>query len=355
MRSIIYRVAGNNMTGRAVNIADISCFIIVKNKSFTERGGFPSMISVSGLTRSYGNFKAVDDISFTIREGEITGLLGPNGAGKTTTLRMLSCYLNADRGSITVDGINASEDPLGIKKMIGYLPESAPLYGDMLVFDYLMFIAEVRGIPGVARVSEVAEICRIKDVMHKSISELSRGYRQRVGLAHAMIHDPRILILDEPTSGLDPIEIVEIRNLIKELGKKKTVILSTHILPEVEATCDRVIIINRGRIVADDRTEFLQSAGRGDKKITVRISGTDFDGLKSALALIPGVNGVEHIQDPLLTAASVTVSGNTEVRPEIFRTVSGNSWTMYEMKQEQVSLESIFRELTMGVENETVQ
>jgi ABC-2 type transport system ATP-binding protein len=313
------------------------------------------MISVNGLTRSYGNFKAVDDISFTVRDGEITGLLGPNGAGKTTTLRMLSCYLNADKGSVIVDGINAADDPLRIKQMIGYLPESAPLYGDMLVFDYLMYIAEVRGIPGVQRVGEVAETCRIKEVMHKNINELSKGYRQRVGLAHAMIHDPQILILDEPTSGLDPIEIVEIRNLIKELGKKKTVILSTHILPEVEATCDRVIIINKGRIVADDRTELLQSAAGLNKKIIIRVSGADFGTVKSAMTGISGVRSVEPADDPELTAAVISVSGNAEVRPEIFRIIASNNWLMYEMKQDQVSLENIFRELTVGGANGTVQ
>ncbi len=313
------------------------------------------MITVNGLTKSYGDFKAVDDISFVVNDGEITGLLGPNGAGKTTTLRMLSCYLRADKGSITVDGINAADDPLKIKEMIGYLPESAPLYGEMIVFDYLMYIAEVRGIPGVERVSEVAEICRIKEVMHKNINELSKGYRQRVGLAHAMIHDPQILILDEPTSGLDPIEIIEIRNLIKELGKKKTVILSTHILSEVEATCDRVIIINRGHIVADDKTGLLHSISGADKKIVIKISGTDFNTLKSVLINIAGVTGVEPVDDPELAAALISVSGNIEIRPEIFKAVSSGGWIIYEMKQDQVSLENIFRELTVGVVNETVR
>ena len=313
------------------------------------------MISVNGLTRSYGDFKAVDDISFTVREGEITGLLGPNGAGKTTTLRMLSCYLRADKGSVIVDGINAADNPLGIKKMVGYLPESAPLYGDMIVFDYLMYVAELHGIPGAQRVGEVAEICRIKEVMHKNINELSKGYRQRVGLAHAMIHDPQILILDEPTSGLDPIEIVEIRNLIRELGKKKTVILSTHILSEVEATCDRVIIINRGRIVADDKTELLQSAAGGNRKIIIRISGADYTTVRSAMMNINGVKSVEPLEDSEFTAVSIAVSGNAELRPDIFKTVSSKNWLMYEMKQEQVSLENIFRELTVGVANGTIQ
>ncbi len=313
------------------------------------------MINVNGLTRSYGDFKAVDDISFSIREGEITGLLGPNGAGKTTTLRMLSCYLRADKGSVIVDGINAADDPLRIKKMIGYLPESAPLYGDMIVFDYLMYVAEVRGIPGTERVGRVAEICRIKDVMHKNINELSKGFRQRVGLAHAMIHDPQILILDEPTSGLDPIEIVEIRNLIKELGKKKTVILSTHILSEVEATCERVIIINKGRIVADDRTELLQSVAGGDKKINLRISGAGFDAVKSAIENVSGVKSIEPVEDRELTSAVISVSGNIEARPEIFKIVSSSGWILYEFKQDQASLEKIFRELTVGGADEKIQ
>lgn len=313
------------------------------------------MITVNGLTRSYGDFKAVDDISFTVRDGEITGLLGPNGAGKTTTLRMLSCYLGADSGSIIVDGINAADDPLKIKRMIGYLPESAPLYGDMIVFDYLMYVAEVRGINGIERIAEIAEICRIKDVMHKNINELSKGYRQRVGLAHAMMHDPRILILDEPTSGLDPIEIVEIRNLIRELGRKKTVILSTHILSEVEATCDRVIIINRGRIVADDRTENLQSVIGGEKKIIVKVKGADFYALKSVISELPAVKSIEPLEDAECTAVVVSVAQNIESRPGISGAVMKNNWLLYELRQEQASLENVFRELTLGVNNEQVQ
>jgi len=313
------------------------------------------MISVNGLTRSYGSFRAVDNISFTVNDGEITGLLGPNGAGKTTTLRMLSCYLNPDCGSVTVDGINVADDPLAIKKMIGYLPESAPLYGDMIVYDYLKYVAEIRGIQGEGRIKEMADTCRIREVMHKNISELSKGYRQRVGLAHAMIHDPRILILDEPTSGLDPIEIVEIRNLIKELGKSKTVILSTHILPEVEATCDRVIIINRGQIAADDSTENLQNATRGDKRIMLKIKGADFESLKSSVINITGVKGIEAVDDPEFTSALISVPGGQEVRPELFRLAGSSGWTLYEMRQEQMSLENIFRELTSGGENETVQ
>jgi ABC-2 type transport system ATP-binding protein len=191
--------------------------------------------------------------------------------------------------------------------------------------------------------------------MHKNITELSKGYKQRVGLAHAMIHDPQILILDEPTSGLDPIEIVEIRNLIKELGKKKTVILSTHILSEVEATCDRVIIINRGRIVADDSTENLQSAVKGDKDIIFRVSGADFSGLKSALSGINGIKNIVSIDGDEFTSAVLTVDHQAEVRPELFKTAVQNNWVIYEMKQEHLSLENVFRELTTGGEDEKVK
>lgn len=313
------------------------------------------MISVDGLSKSYGDFKAVDDISFKIKGGEITGLLGPNGAGKTTTLRMLSCYLAPDSGSITVDDKKSLENSLEIKRKIGYLPESAPLYGDMMVYDYLKYVAEIRGISDEKRITEVAGICRISDVMHKNINELSKGYKQRVGLAHAMIHDPEILILDEPTSGLDPIEIVEIRNLIKELGKSKTVILSTHILSEVEATCDRVIIINRGRIVADDSTENLQSAVKGDKDIVLRVSGTDFIGLKSSVSGISGVKNVASIDGDEFTSAVLTVDHQAEVRPELFRIAVQNNWIIYEMKQEHLSLENVFRELTTGGEDEKAE
>ncbi len=308
------------------------------------------MISVNGLTRSYGDFRAVDNVSFTIRDGEITGLLGPNGAGKTTTLRMLSCYLAPDSGSIIVNGKRADEHQLEIKRTIGYLPESAPLYGDMIVFDYLKYIAEVRGIDDERRIAEVAGICRIRDVMHKNISELSKGYRQRVGLAHAIIHDPEILILDEPTSGLDPIEIVEIRNLIKELGRSKTVILSTHILPEVEATCDRVIIINKGRIVADDSTRNLQNGG-GERNVTVSVSGPDFEEFSEVIGKIDGVRSLTPLSGDSLLSVMIGAADDKEVRPEIFRALAERNWVLYEMKQEQMSLESVFRELTAGGAN----
>lgn len=309
------------------------------------------MIEVSGLTKSYGSFKAVDNLSFVVKEGEITGFLGPNGAGKTTTLRMLSCYMEPDSGSVTVGGFNSKDSAIEIKKIIGYLPESAPLYGDMIVYDYLSFVARVRGLEGDDCIRKSAEICRIRDVMHKNIMELSKGYRQRVGLAHAIIHDPQVLILDEPTSGLDPVEIVEIRNLIKELGKSKTVILSTHILHEVEAACDRVIIIDKGKIAADDTTANLQSAVRGNMNISVKIRGALFDEASSILSAAGGVDRVDPIDDRNFTSMMVTASGSDDLRPVIFHAAVENGWVIYEMKQEYASLENIFRELTSGGSN----
>lgn len=309
------------------------------------------MIEASGLTKSYGTFKAVDNLSFAIKEGEITGFLGPNGAGKTTTLRMLSCYMEPDSGSITVGGFNSKNSSVDIKKIIGYLPESAPLYGDMIVYDYLTFVARVRGLEGDECIRKSAEICRIRDVMHKNIMELSKGYRQRVGLAHAIIHDPQVLILDEPTSGLDPVEIVEIRNLIKELGKSKTVILSTHILHEVEAACDRIIIIDKGKIVADDTAENLQNAVTGGRSISVKIRGALFDEAYSILKETEGVESVDSLVDGNFTSFMVTASGLDDIRPLIFEAAVKNGWVIYEMKQEHESLENIFRELTAGGNN----
>jgi len=312
------------------------------------------MISVNEITKYYGDFKAVSNVSFNIREGEITGLLGPNGAGKTTTLRMLTCYLKPNHGSIMIGDYRTDENPLEIKEMVGYLPESAPIYGDMLVYDYLSYVAELRGISDEKRIGEMGDLCGINEVMHKNINELSKGYKQRVGLAHAMIHDPKILILDEPTSGLDPNQIIEIRNLIREIGKRKTVILSTHILSEVEATCDRVIIINRGNIVADDRTENLQSSSGRKSSVEIKVSGTDFAGLSEKVSELEGVNSVTETGDDNLVGAVVSVDGNEDIRPRIFNMVKDNDWVLYEMKEEQLSLETIFRELTIGGENEQV-
>jgi len=314
------------------------------------------MISVQNLTKHYGDVVAVNNISFTVRRGEITGLLGPNGAGKTTTMRMLTCFLKPTSGVITVGDFRADENPLGVRDIVGYLPESVPLYNDMLVYDYLRYVAEVRGVAGEARIGEIARMCGIAEVMHKPIGEISKGYRQRVGLAQAMIHDPEILILDEPTSGLDPNQIVEIRNLIREIGKTKTVILSTHILSEVEATCDRVIIISRGSIVTDSDVSALKSSYGSTTRVSVTLAGADGAFAKRVLEEIPGVASVavESVDDGLVSL-SVDSRESADARPEIFRRAVENNWIIYEMVQRTMTLESIFRELTTGGGNEIVQ
>lgn len=308
------------------------------------------MISVNEVTKYYGDFIAVNNLSFVIRKGEITGLLGPNGAGKTTTLRMLTCYLKPTSGRISVSDHMVDENPIEVKKLIGYLPESAPLYGDMLVFDYLAYVGKIRGIANHARLREIAGVCGVDEVMHKNINELSKGYRQRVGLAQAMIHDPEILILDEPTSGLDPNQIIEIRNLIREIGRKKTVILSTHILSEVEATCERVIIINRGSLVADAKTSELKSSAGSGMRLSVKIRGGTYEEFSNALAGIGTVTRQEN--DEGLTSAEILVSDNTDIRPAVFDAVKERGWVLYEMTPVVQTLEHVFRELTRGGENE---
>lgn len=221
------------------------------------------MIKIENLTKYYGELKAVDSVSFDIQKGEILGLLGPNGAGKTTIYRILTGYLSPTAGSIKVKDFNIRDNLIEIKKLIGYLPEAAPIYQDMLVFDYLNYVANIRGVDKekkLAHLRDLADLCSLNEVMHFSINELSKGYRQRVGIAHALMGDPEILVLDEPTAGLDPNQIVETRDIIRRIGKEKTIVLSTHILSEAEATCDRIVIINRGKIVADNTVDDLRKS-----------------------------------------------------------------------------------------------
>ncbi len=310
------------------------------------------MIEVKDLTKYYGDFCAVKGVSFKVNDGQITGLLGPNGAGKTTTMRMITGYLVPNSGAVSVGGLTIDDDSIEVKKMIGYLPESAPLYADMMVYEYLRYAADVHRIEDVEkRIGEIADLCGLRGVMHKNIGELSKGYKQRVGLAHAMIHDPKILILDEPTSGLDPNQIVEIRSLIREIGKRKTVILSTHILSEVEATCDRVIIINQGNIVADSLTSELRSSFGKRASVRVAVKEGSFDELSR---LVKSVNGVESFvrADESEGLVAGIASAANDVRGDIFRAVRDKGWTLYELSREKNTLEAIFRELTTGGGNE---
>ncbi len=255
------------------------------------------MIEIENLTKFYGELCALDQISFQVKKGEVLGLLGPNGAGKTTTMRILTCYLNPTNGTIKVKDFDISRDSQQIKSLMGYLPENAPLYTDMLVYDYLDYTADIRQLDlknKSSRIKYLADICAIKEVMHQPVGELSRGYKQRVGLAQAMMGNPEILVMDEPTSGLDPNQIVEIREIIKEIGKEKTVILSTHILSEAEATCDRVVIINKGKIVADSRIEELKKSIGKESNVMVSLKNARFDQAEKILSGIPGITKISR-------------------------------------------------------------
>jgi ABC-2 type transport system ATP-binding protein len=323
------------------------------------------MISVKDLSKTFGNTAAVNSISFEVDRGEVLGFLGPNGAGKTTTMRILTCYLSPDDGTATVAGFDVMEDSIEVRRRVGYLPESAPLYQDMDVVSYLKFVADIRGIPRdltSERIRRMIATCGLSKVLGRNIGELSKGYKQRVGLAQTLIHDPEILILDEPTTGLDPSQIIEIRELIKEIGRERTVILSTHILPEVEATCSRVLIINEGAIVASGTPEELQTAAGGEEVIHVSIrapgapaGGADAPeggaahsaGVTDALSSIAGVAAAE-VEDSGggYTRYSLKAGGGTDLAADVFRMAVERGWTINELRRETLSLEDIFLKLT---------
>ncbi len=315
------------------------------------------MIEASHLCRDFGDFRAVDDVSFSIKTGEIVGLLGPNGAGKTTTMRMITGFLAPTSGTVTVDGLNIKGNATAVKRKIGYMPESAPLYGDMIVEDYLTYIAEMYGKNPGEKLPLSARLCGIGEVMDKNISDLSRGYRQRVGLAHALMNDPEILILDEPTGGLDPNQIGEVRALIKEIGKTRTVIISTHILSEVEMLCDRVIIIANGKITADSPTGDLQTRFQQNTVVKLTAGGcASFSELAGIMEGIPGVVSLKQDEDEPgadgLFSILISVESGKEVRPEIFSRLAAANRPVYEMTLRRNTLEDIFRTLTVGNENE---
>jgi ABC-2 type transport system ATP-binding protein len=305
------------------------------------------MIQLTDLVKDYGTLRAVDHINFEINEGEILGFLGPNGAGKTTTIRMITCFLTPTKGNISVGDLNVLDNPIEIKKMIGYLPEHNPLYTDMTVYDYLKFTAEIRDVKNFKqRLKEVSDKCGLHGIINKAISTLSKGYKQRVGLAQAILHDPKILILDEPTTGLDPNQIAEIRELIIELGKEKTLILCSHILQEVQAVCDRIIIINKGKIAADGSAEQLQSTFQNKMKINLELTATpeDIQEMADSLTNID-VLSAKPRGDFLLTELEFDAA--VDRRVEIFNYVKKKKWTMLEMHRENVSLEHVFRNLTI--------
>ncbi|MBI4834701.1 MAG: ATP-binding cassette domain-containing protein [Planctomycetes bacterium] len=304
------------------------------------------MIKVEGVTKRFSGITAVDNISFDVDVGEIIGFLGPNAAGKTTTMRMITTYLPPSTGKITIEGNDTVMDSLNVRRMLGYLPENVPLYNDLRVNEYLDFRARLKGVPGKERTKRLDEIinrCGLKDVQRKIIGYLSKGYRQRVGLAEAIVHNPKILILDEPTIGLDPNQIRQIRELIKELGRDRTVILSTHILPEVEIICNRVIIINHGKIVAQDTMEHMVK-GSGEIIIKLEVKALGID-VQKALEEIPqviavsGTSGADNI-------STFTVIAKEDIRELVSRKISEHNWALRELHKEKATLEDIFVKVT---------
>lgn len=299
---------------------------------------------VQNLTKIYGQQKAVDAISFSANKSEIVGFLGPNGAGKSTTMKIATGYLSPTSGIVEVEGLNVTAFPLEVKNRIGYLPEHNPLYLDLYVHEYLKFVGGIYGLKGrqlQSRVGEMIELCGLTREQNKKIEALSKGYRQRVGLAQALIHDPKVLILDEPTTGLDPNQILEIRKVIRDISTNKTVIFSTHIMQEVQALCDRVIVINMGKIVADDKLSALLS-GKSDKISLV----VEFEGEVSSelLMTLPGVTRVDSLEG---LKFRITAEKNIDIRPEIFRFAADRNLSLVGLKQEENSLENLFRELTI--------
>ncbi len=310
------------------------------------------MIDVQNLTKYYGDFCAVDGISLTIEPGQILGLLGPNGAGKTTTLRMLTGFFAPTSGTIKVNDLEMPRDTLKIKSMMGYLPESAPLYHNMLVFDYLDYVARLKGIndPDArqTRFRELARLCGLTGIMAKPIGNLSKGLRQRVGLAHAMISDPDILILDEPTSGLDPNQIAEIRDIIKSIGKEKTIIFSTHILSEAEATCDRIAIINKGKKVADDSTDHLKAHARHKSVVRLTLMNADTPAALARLGALDNDLSITVADTPENEGISFDIccSEDRDIRQDLYLSIKQTDWIITELSRQSQALEQIFQELT---------
>ena len=301
------------------------------------------MIKVSGLTKDYGARRAISNLSFGAQQGEIVGFLGPNGAGKTTTLRILTGYMPPTDGEAIVAGYDVVEESLEVRKRVGYLPETVPLYTDMIVFDYLKFMGDLRKIPNVSnRVDEVLDMVGLSDRSDGYIGNLSKGMRQRIGLAQALLHRPEVLILDEPTIGLDPGQVVEVRELIREIGKERTVLLSTHLLNEAQNICDRLLIINQGKIVAEDTTANLQARLIGAERVIIRVRG-EADELAGTIQQVKGVQSVETKQDG---AVEFEFSSGKDLRPEVAKKVISAGYDLLELRPLGMSLEEIFLELT---------
>ena len=328
------------------------------------------MIEVENLTKNYGPFRALEDVSFRIDKGEVVGFLGPNGAGKTTTMRILTCFMPASSGRAAVAGYDIFKESLDVRKRIGYLPENIPLYPEMTVSKYLKYISKIKGLPRSRRADRLdtaIEACGLTERRHQIIGQLSKGYRQRVGLAQALIHDPDVMIFDEPTSGLDPRQIIEIRELIKELGKEHTIILSTHILPEASMTCERLIVINEGRIAGDvklaegrpisvDTGADVESNLIEGKTLYLEVSAP-VEEATTALESVPSVNRVENrgTSESNNPVFHVSYTAETDVRAEVAATIIRNGWSLLEMRSIEMTLEEVFLRLTTSTDNESEQ
>ena len=308
------------------------------------------MIKIENLTKHYGDVKAVKSISFDLEDTQIVGFLGANGAGKSTTLKMMTGYLTPTNGNVFVDNKNIIDHSIEIQKMIGYLPELNPLYGEMKVYDYLKFHADVRGITGYdfsKSLEKVVSECGLQGVVHKTVSNCSKGYKQRIGLAAAMIHDPKVLILDEPVTGLDPNQIVEIRELIKRLGKQKLVLMSSHILQEIQATVDRIIIINEGSIVADGSSEeLLDDSAKGKAQLKMEVSNADENDIRDMKATIPSIDIANIAKNESSTEINLEFLSSSDPRADIFNYAVSKKWVILEMVASKQNLEDIFRKLT---------
>jgi ABC-2 type transport system ATP-binding protein len=305
-----------------------------------------SLLQLQDVAKRFDGITAVDQVSFTVDRGQVVGFLGPNGAGKSTTMRMITQFLDPDAGTIQFEGVPIANDPRGVKRRIGYLPENNPLYGDMLVSDYLDFIADLRQLSGTGKaraIDEAVQATGLDAVFYRPIGDLSKGFRQRTGLAQAILHRPELLVLDEPTEGLDPNQRLEIRHLIADLGKERTVLLSTHVLSEVRQSCSRLLIINKGRIVADGAVDTLVQRAEGGRQVRVEAKG---DRVLERLGAVAGVARVQPDGGTAGVRAVVTVSGEADVRPAIFELAKREGWTLYELHEEQGNLEDLFRQLT---------
>ncbi len=306
------------------------------------------MIQAEGLTHYYGPYPAIQDVNFDVRRGEILGFLGPNGAGKTTTMRILTGFMPPTRGTVTLDGYDVVEQSLEARRRVGYLPETVPLYTDMSVNGYLKYMGTLRGMPPKsikARLDDVIGVCRLGDYRKTQIGKLSKGFRQRVGIAQAILHEPEVLVLDEPTIGIDPIQVVETRRLIKDLGKDQTVVLSSHILPEVSMLCDRVLIINEGRIVAEDTPKNLAEGLQGVDRLEVEVGGPAAE-ILPVLKAVRGVNDVSHLNNNGRHTYTIQAQAGQDLRGAISQAVISNGWSLRGLQMVGMSLEEIFLRLT---------